>query len=315
MNVLEALGVVSLCLYGLLGVACVISFVLSCKKRNDVDPAQAKLQQLYHLFLGLFVVVRLVWVALHSFSGSTVVSFVLNRCGFVLFFTAFTIVLFYWAELYHKNYIVAKGFLPRLFNTFVIINALLYSIEIIVVLLFLIVDRAEYSHREGNPIYETSVYLEIFVSFTVSIAFMIYGVRLFLQHGRAHDFEENYSRKAREILVILVATIIFTVCFILRVVAFLYRPITGEYMPQELFQVLAYYIPEVIPSLVQFYLIRRKDRKEKKDTRFVHDLYQMEEDVLKDDMTLQKSVSPNLTPRNVEEGGRSKTEKSPLMTY
>jgi len=274
MNVLEALGTASLCLYGLLGVACVVSFLLSFKhnKEDDIDPAQVRLQQLYHLFLGLFVAVRLAWVALHTFSGSTIVSFCLNRLGFVLFFSAFTIVLFYWAELYHKNYIVAKGFLPRLFKMFIATNALLYITEITVVLVFLIVDRGQYNNREGNPIYETSVYLEIFVSFTVSIAFLIYGMRLFMQHGRAHDFEENSSRKAREILTILVATIIFTVCFILRVVAFLYRPLTGEKMNQELFQVLAYYIPEVIPSVVQFYLIRRKLLREKK-TQSLYKIY------------------------------------------
>jgi len=317
-TVLEALSIASLCLYGLLGVACLLSFFFSLvSKRDDeaIDPAQVRLQQLFHFFLGLFVAVRLSWVVLHWY-GSTIVSFVLNRCGFVLFFTAFTIVLFYWAELYHKNYIVARGFLPRLFKFFVLTNVLLYVTEISVVLVFVIVDRGEYDNREGNPVYETSIYLEIFVSFIVSIAFFFYGMRLFRQHRRAHDFEEGYEIKSKEILTILIATIIFTACFLVRVVAFLFRPVEHEYMNQQLFQVLAYYIPEVIPSLVQFYLIRRKLRKEKKDTQFVHDLYQQEEDILRDDLHMQ-NVNASHTRFVHTSGGdvekANKTEKTLLL--
>jgi len=278
MDVLEILGVISLCLYGLLFIGCIVSFLLSFNDKKSWDPTQTRIQQLFHAFLGSFIAVRITWYALRSFAGRTVASFILNRLGFVLFFTAFTLVLFFWAEMYHKNYVSAGGFLPRLFKVFVAVNALLYAIEISVVVTFLIVDRDDYSQREGNPIYDASIYLEIIVNFVVSMCFLIYGIRLFLSHVPALEYEETQNRKYREILKILISTIIFTTCFLVRVVAFLYRPITNSYMNNNLFQILAYYIPEVIPSLVQFYLIRGKLRREKADTQYIQNLYQQEED-------------------------------------
>jgi uncharacterized membrane protein len=41
----------------------------------------------------------------------------LNRVAFCLYFTSFLLVLFYWMETYHRNYIDVDGvgaFLPRL---------------------------------------------------------------------------------------------------------------------------------------------------------------------------------------------------------
>jgi uncharacterized membrane protein len=41
----------------------------------------------------------------------------LNRIAFCLYFTSFLLVLFYWMETYHRNYIDVDGvgaFLPRL---------------------------------------------------------------------------------------------------------------------------------------------------------------------------------------------------------
>jgi len=288
---IDPVNIAAIVLYALLGVANVASFIYYSTKSKEYY-AYDYMQRAFHLILGLFVIVRITWFALRLHGGRSSAEFITNRVGFALFFTSFTIVLFYWAETYHKNYVIAQGFLPRLFKTFVVVNLALYIALITVVAVFLIADGGDSSNREGNAAYEASIFLQVGVSFLVSVGFLIYGIRLFMAHGRAHDFEENYWTKAREIMRILVSTIICSVCSFVRVVAFLYRPITDEYMNNDLFQTLAYFIPELLPSVVQFYLIRSKGRREKEDTQYIQSLYQQEEDARDEVQHVQQSYSP-----------------------
>jgi len=303
MKLLEAVGILSLCLYGVLGLGCLISFLYSLKKKHDEKYA---IQQVFHFFLSLFIAVRISWFTLRNFFGRNLVAFALNRFGFLLFFTAFTVVLFYWAETYHKTYVSSSGFLPRLVKLFVTTNLLLYAYEVTLVILFVVQTDQNHYVEEGNLVYEFSIMSEVFVSFIVSVGFLIYGARLFMSHGKATDFEENFHQKAQEILRILISTIIFSVCFLVRVIAFLYRPITNGYMNDQLFQVLGYFIPELIPSIVQFYIIQAHKKKQQQDNKYIEGLYKQEEDIYQEE-------AYEVPPSVVTEKPINNLEKSHLL--
>ncbi len=42
-------------------------------------------------------------------------------------------------------------------------------------------------------------------------------------------------------------TIVLVVCFAVRFALFLYRPISGKFLPEGVFYSLAYYVPELVP--------------------------------------------------------------------
>jgi len=53
----------------------------------------------------------------------------------------------------------------------------------------------------------------------------------------------------------MVVTVLFVLCFALRVFAFGYRYAFGHYLNADLFMVIGYYIPELVPALLQIYLV------------------------------------------------------------
>lgn len=48
---------------------------------------------------------------------------------------------------------------------------------------------------------------------------------------------------------------VFSICFLVRVVMFLFRPITGLYFPKPVFYIFAYMLPETVPAIVQMFVI------------------------------------------------------------
>lgn len=104
----------------------------------------------YYLFYTtcLRFLVRIIWCCVHLYrfnqgeSSYNDATFLLERIGSAVFFTSYTIVLFYWldltcsiqyslisklrAEISGRRYVQASGFLPRLKWIFIITNIIVY---------------------------------------------------------------------------------------------------------------------------------------------------------------------------------------------
>jgi len=88
----------------------------------------------------------------------------------------------------------------------------------------------------------------------VSVGFLIYGINLYCSTTSANQAITPFEG-TNEINKYLFVMLAFTLCFSLRIAMFLYRPITDHYMNDNLFPVLAYYLPEVVPSILELCLI------------------------------------------------------------
>lgn len=95
--------------------------------------------------------------------------------------------------------------------------------------------------------YFSSVILVIVVDFIFASGFAIYGIAIFVQKY-THALGSGLRR---ELIQTMVVTIVFAACFALRMVMFLYRPITGRFLNGTLYRVLAYFIPEVVAVALQ----------------------------------------------------------------
>jgi hypothetical protein len=292
----------ALVLYGALGIGCAVSVVYSL---SESDVNRYRTQQWFHLFLGSFVAVRLVWFFLRALGTGETITFTLNRLGLTLYFTAFTLVLFYWVESYHKTYISSHEFLPRFFWVFVGCNVVMYAFEAVIISMFVAGDHS----KEGNPVYELSIYTIIALSFIVSLTFLIYGSRLYFRQTFSKDYEK--TERSSDLTKIFLCTIVFFTCFLARGIAFMYRPITGGEMNEEAFFVIAYFVPELIPSFVEFYMIRTIKQQDRQQNQFIETLYQEEED-LRDPALPLDTFSPTSNSSN-SSLRHPLSEKSPLM--
>jgi len=197
-----------------------------------------------------------------------IITFLLNRSAFGFLFTAFTLVVFYWAENVHKSYYESFSFLPTLGVCFLFTNVLVWIFQVVIVVLFAITEKEVV--WEGNTLYDSSILIDIAVSFLISLGFLFYGTRLSITKFRA---DNNDPTRMREAIKIIFTAICFTLCFLLRVSMFSYRFITNAFLPDVLFVTLAYYLPELIPSVLQIYIVESSRGKSRRESQYINDLY------------------------------------------
>jgi len=100
----------------------------------------------------------------------------------------------------------------------------------------------------------------------------------------------------------------------------MYRPITGNYMNEKAFYAIGYFVPELIPSFVEFYVIRTIKQQDREQSQFISTLYQEEEDLregvpsLPLDTFSNDSNTPGSNPSSPSLHSLPKNEKSPLLT-
>eukprot|EP01114_Cavostelium_apophysatum_P001168 TRINITY_DN10994_c0_g1_i1.p2 TRINITY_DN10994_c0_g1~~TRINITY_DN10994_c0_g1_i1.p2 ORF type:complete len:284 (+),score=19.82 TRINITY_DN10994_c0_g1_i1:1106-1957(+) len=246
-------------------------------KNPDMGHLATNVRRLFRVLITIFVFARIAWMVLHVllYSDNTDnATFVLNRFALLIFISCFSLILFYWAERFHKNYYETKKFLPKLGWAFIGTNIVIYVSHIIIVILFFTFD----TKREGNPLYDINILVDVAIAAIFSAGFMIYGILLF---RKLRHHERSLEGRDSEVMQTLILSIIFTVCFLSRVVAFLYRPITKRYFEENTFYVFGYFIPELCPSIIQVYLSETLKSKEINDTKWIDDLYDENDDSIR----------------------------------
>ena len=145
--------------------------------------------------------------------------------------------------------------------------------------------------KEGNIIYEVNIFVDCILSAVVSIGFFIYGWLLFFLTKNSE--EAGFVTRERELIEILLITVIFTACFLTRSGLFLLRPVSGQKLPDPIFYSMAYYVSESIPSLLQIYISETSRGRQLQDSKFIDDLYAESQDSIeeyKENKLLKKQI-------------------------
>jgi len=272
------IGIAGIILYGFLFIMIIVSISWSAVfVKMGLSTLATNVRRTFRSFLLLFIAVRIIWLSLLTFSNENDFTFVLNRLAIVLFITAFTLVVFYWAERFHKKYYETKSFLPQLGWLFVLANIILYIFQLVIIVMWFIGGGT----REGNPIYNTTIIADVVISSLLSVGFLVYGILLFCVTKNTDDGETTNTRTT-ELLKILFITGVFTLCFLIRVFMFSWRPLTNKYFPTPIFYTFAYYVPELIPCAIQIYLSETGKEKQEKDSKFIDGLYQDSQESIED---------------------------------
>jgi len=279
------LTVLGLVLYFLLWIVAVILLFLYLRIDTQNACYKMSIQKMFFIFLLSFITARWIWLLIKHTTQETWEDFVLNRLAFCLFLTSFTIVIAYWIEVYHKNYVENPEYLsiPMLKWGLFVTNLIIYLLEFLVTILYFRSHEATVG-REGNVYYESSILNICLVSLVLAISFLVYGIRQFWMLFQSGD---DSNERTRELIKIGFVTSIFSGCFLGRVIMFLYRPIAGTYLPMGVFMTFGYYLPEIVPSLLQLYILTNSKQKSSFETGFIDSLYSESET----DRTFSRMVS------------------------
>lgn len=165
---------------------------------------------------------------------------ILNRLSFGLLLTCFSSVLFTWVyflNLDHRDFFVRnQGYLTAVKIFLFAFNLLLYLATVVSALVYYYYDP-KYSRKE-MLFFGTS-------TFVIASLLLVAGLRVYCLTRQAQA-----SRTCR------LLTFVFLLCLLmmLRFIMLIYHQATGEYLPDAVFAVFSYFVPEVVAVGVQMYL-------------------------------------------------------------
>ncbi|EFN54962.1 hypothetical protein CHLNCDRAFT_134731 [Chlorella variabilis] len=170
----------------------------------------------------------------------------------LLFFSTYTLLVLFWAEIYYQARSLPTGSLRP---AFVVMNLGVYAIQI-GLWVFCSVSGTEGQQQLGK---ELSGCFLAFVSAAAAFAFLLYGGRLWLMLRRFPIESRGRRKKLREVG--LVTTICAT-CFLFRSIivawsAFDFEDADLDVLGHPLLNLVYYSGAEIIPSALVLYILRK----------------------------------------------------------
>lgn len=211
-------------------------------------------QKVFHLlnFLvaGLRLTVFAMWAKV-SRQGAPVVSAVLLDLPGLLFFSTYTLLVLFWAEIYHQARSLPTS---KLRPIFVVTNAIVYIIQggLWVFTALATGEATEVGRVAG------CMFLAV-VSVAAAGGFVVYGGRLFLMLRRFPVESRGRTKKLREVGLV---TVICATCFTLRAVIVAWSGLDKKNADLDvwrhpLLDIVYYSAVEIIPSALVLFILRR----------------------------------------------------------
>jgi len=271
---------IGIALYIVLGVVQLIVFFVLCLLIDVRHRYQLNVEKIFHISFLLFALLRITWFALRTFYVEGILTLIINRLGFCVLFTSFSIVIFHWASCFHTVHFDRSHYtIPIAKWGLIFCNVTLYLFQIVVFLVLSISPSNQISNLD-----EANIIVICMSSLLVSICLLIYGVRMYV-YVKKNSIQSR--ERSRELYKIISASVLFALCHMLRVVMFVIQAVagddTGTFSSDTTvgtFFALAYFIPEVITSSLQMYAITTTRRRTTFDSQYIENLYKENTDDL-----------------------------------
>eukprot|EP00249_Psilotum_nudum_P021897 c28294_g1_i1 orf=336-875(-) len=165
----------------------------------------------------------------------------------LLFFTTYTLLVLFWAEIYYQARSISTDGIRR---TFLILNAVIYLIQLGIWIYFWPSSHAA-----------VSIVARIFfagVSFLAALGFLLYGGRLFLMLQQFPVESKGRQKKLREVGFV---TTICSTCFLIRcfmvIVSTFVRNLNFDSLEHPLIAAMYYMVVEILPAALVLYILRK----------------------------------------------------------
>lgn len=214
----------------------------------------ASLLQVFHLLNAFVCILRCVVFALREkvqLMHPAAVSAVLLDLPGLLFFSTYTLLVLFWAEIYHQARSLPGTTLRPIFVAF---NVFVYAIQIAL----WVYSSMVHGQKLALERVLSCVFLAI-VSLSAAAGFLLYGGRLFTLLRRFPIESRGRKKKLREVGFV---TCICAACFTARAVIVAWSAFDKEdadldVMVHPLLNIVYYTVVELIPSALVLYILRK----------------------------------------------------------
>ncbi|KAM9970848.1 hypothetical protein ACTFIR_002712 [Dictyostelium discoideum] len=274
------ISIISLVIYAVLSSICIYSFFKSIYKKES-----ATLSKIFHVFCFLYTTTRIIWYLKRVVDGESAITFFFNNVSFPFYMSALLVVFFFWWERYHSTYVSSTEFLPKYKMYFILFNIMIYIIQYLLILFFYTIANQK---REGGVTYLFNTLFQSCLSLLVGLSFLFIVLRIYFKFTSIDkDVCRNQINQVRKICFLTVG---ISCCFIVRSIIFFYNPITHEYMNYEVFITFGYFLPDIIPIILNYIIIYNNMKTEQEDSSFINMLYENE---IEDDETNEGVIKNN----------------------
>lgn len=211
-------------------------------------------QKVFHLLNFLVASLRLgvfaCWQRVQLVDGRVVQAVLADLPG-LLFFSTYTLLVLFWAEIYHQARSLPTSKLRPIFVT---ANAVVYIIQAgLWVFMALATGQAKEVGRVAG-----CVFLAI-VSVAAALGFLVYGGRLFLMLRRFPVESRGRTKKLREVGFV---TVICATCFTIRAVIVAWSALDKQDADLDvwrhpLLDLIYYSLVEIVPSALVLFILRK----------------------------------------------------------
>lgn len=232
-----------------------VAFVQLCRIQLRVPEYGWTTQKVFHLLNCMVAVLR---ASTFFFRGpldtlhTTIVRMIMLDLPGLLFFTTYTLLVLFWAEIYYQARSMPTGFLRPVFLA---LNVVVYGVQSGLWALSSYGrpdDMQEWGYI-GSDIFLAGV------SVMAAVGFLLYGGRLFIMLQRFPIESRGRRKKLREVGLV---TTICAGCFSFRAVmvglsAFDRKNLEIDLMGHPLLNLLYYLLVEILPSASVLYILRK----------------------------------------------------------
>ncbi|CAI5466932.1 unnamed protein product [Closterium sp. Yama58-4] len=167
----------------------------------------------------------------------------------LFFFTTYTLLILFWAEIYHQARGVQSEDLRR---TFCILNAAIYILQACAWIYM------EFVPQHAEPLILLTKLFRAGVAFTAAFGFMLYGGRLFVM---LNTFPVESRGRRNKLMEVGCVTAIGFTSFTIRafIVAFssISERVPLDEVKAPVFNVIYYMAVEVVPTILVLYILRK----------------------------------------------------------
>jgi hypothetical protein len=221
------------------------------------------------VLLGIIItnVFRLITLSLWMSKADSIADSVFNRLTWISFVLTYMLLVFGWIETVHLKYPPpSEGFVPVLKWIMIGVAAALFLTQMITLIAYLSSrDSTGGLPVAGTPArtaYDANIWIFNIFLLAISLAFLVYGFVLLIRLNRGvsnrHSVvvldARHVSRQRAAFLKIIIIMAMMSACFVLRLAMFMVRPL-GGCLPIGVFWAFAYIVPEVLPAIIQMFVI------------------------------------------------------------
>ncbi|XP_024527366.1 tobamovirus multiplication protein 1 isoform X3 [Selaginella moellendorffii] len=230
------------------------------------------IQKLFHLLNfvvnGVRAIVFYLWTRVSSLP--LVVQSILVDLPGLLFFTTYTLLILFWADIYHQ----ARSITAEHFRTvFVAINVCVYVIQLILWIVSLWIPKVAEKVLStilfsgtyflcgcfGSTVYDNVFVLSFAaISLAAAIGFLLYGGRLYCMLRRFPVESKGREKKIREVGAV---TGICSICFVIRSVFVAFSAISKsnslDVTDHPILNAIYYGAVEILPSVLVLFILRK----------------------------------------------------------